>query len=443
MNANRGFRQTEIGLIPVEWEVVMLGNSDVCDVVMGQSPPSETYNDEGMGLPFFQGKADFGFRHPVPKIWCTASQRKALPGDILLSVRAPVGDVNIATTQSCIGRGLAAIRAKSKADSEFLFYSLMKEKDTLDSLGTGATFRAINKDTVLSFKLSLPPPSEQRAIASVLSTIQAAVEAQQKLIATLRELKQATMAKLFREGLRGEPLKVTKIGEVPESWEVVELHDVVDVKSGKRLPKGLALVDSKSSYPYIRIVDMKNNSVNLRDIKYLLPEIRQRIQKYIVTSEDVYISIAGTTGLVGIVPKVLDGANLTENAARLVIRDETRIGKQYLMYSLASDIGQAQVKTLTTQTSQPKLALSRIETIQIGLPLPDEQRGIAHVLRIVDDRTTDAEKKRDALQALFKAMLHQLMTAQLRVTDVDLPELNGEERGSLVIETDSNATRSA
>ncbi len=139
------------------WTKIALGDPEVTTIVMGQSPDSSTYNKEGIGLPFFQGKVDFGLRHPKPSTWCSAPSRTAEPGDILMSVRAPVGDVNIATEKCCIGRGISAIRAAARAYNEFLFYCLLHHKTGLDSLGTGATFKAINKDTLYSFEIRLPP----------------------------------------------------------------------------------------------------------------------------------------------------------------------------------------------------------------------------------------------------------------------------------------------
>jgi type I restriction enzyme S subunit len=129
----------------------------------------------------------------------------------------------------------------------------------------------------------------------------------------------------------------------------------------------------------------------------------------------VYISIAGTTGLVGTVPEDLDGANLTENAAKLVIKDKKRLLKHFLVYALAGEGGQMEISQRTTKTSQPKLALMRIRQIPIPFPSPAEQRQIADKLSLVGQKITAEEQRKAALQALFKTMLHQLMTGRIRV----------------------------
>jgi type I restriction enzyme S subunit len=104
--------------LPSGWQWFKLG--DVCDIIAGQSPPGDTYRTSPTGLPFFQGKADFGLRHPVARAWCASPIKVAEPGDILISVRAPVGPTNVAEVRCCIGRGLAAIRPRSTVDRDFI-----------------------------------------------------------------------------------------------------------------------------------------------------------------------------------------------------------------------------------------------------------------------------------------------------------------------------------
>jgi type I restriction enzyme S subunit len=139
--------------LPKGWEVKKLG--EVCEIIMGQSPPSDTYNFDGRGLPFFQGKAEFTDIYPVVQKWCDSPNKIAEPMDILLSVRAPVGTTNIANQKCCIGRGLAAIRFENY---KFIFYFLRSIEQELDKKGTGTTFRAISGETIRTTEIPLPPP---------------------------------------------------------------------------------------------------------------------------------------------------------------------------------------------------------------------------------------------------------------------------------------------
>lgn len=148
------------------WQKVSL--IDAAEVVMGQSPPGSSYNEVGVGKPFFQGKAEFGDRYPTVKKWTTAGTKSALAGDILMSVRAPVGPTNIANVDCVIGRGLAAIRAKAITNQTYLLWTLRSIESDIAAKGVGTTFSSISGSALRSTSLALPPLSIQARIVEVL-----------------------------------------------------------------------------------------------------------------------------------------------------------------------------------------------------------------------------------------------------------------------------------
>jgi type I restriction enzyme S subunit len=152
--------------MPRGWKLNPL--RELADVIAGQSPPSETYRDEPTGLPFFQGKTDFGPLHPIARKWCDQPYKVAEVGDVLLSVRAPVGPTNIANVRSCIGRGLCAIRPRRDLDRRYLLYFLRSIEPSLAALGSGNTFHAVSTKQVASLQIPTPPLSDQRRIADRL-----------------------------------------------------------------------------------------------------------------------------------------------------------------------------------------------------------------------------------------------------------------------------------
>jgi type I restriction enzyme, S subunit len=154
--------------LPYGWQLASL--DETCEIVMGQSPPSETYNSNAEGLPFFQGKAEFGSLYPTPVKWCAKPNKIARAGDILISVRAPVGPTNIAREICCIGRGLAAVRPKVGMDSRYFLYYLRYIEPEWESQATGSTFSAISGDILRSRSVPLAPLNEQRRIVAEIET---------------------------------------------------------------------------------------------------------------------------------------------------------------------------------------------------------------------------------------------------------------------------------
>ena len=201
--------------IPKGWKWVKLG--EVAEVKLGQSPESKYYNDKGIGLPFLQGNKTFGYRYPEIDMFCSNPIKIARKGEILISVRAPVGDINITNQDICIGRGLASINSLFN-QNEFLFYFLKYSKNDLLASETGTVFGSINKDILNNFPIPLPPLPEQKAIAEVLSSIDDKIDLLHRQNKTLEEMAMT----LFRQWFMGDNI----------SNDIIELGSLVDIISG-------------------------------------------------------------------------------------------------------------------------------------------------------------------------------------------------------------------
>lgn len=228
-------------IVPPTWEAVPL--SDVATVIQGQSPPGATYNTDGKGLPFFQGKAEFTDLSPVATKWCSQPTKIAEPGDVLISVRAPVGPTNLANVECCIGRGLAAIRLLGGIPSKFFLYYLRYSESDIASKGIGTTFSAITGDDLKNHVVLIPPLREQLRIVAVIEThltrLDDAMAALERARAKLRRyrasvLKAAVEGRLVpteaelarKEGREFEPASVLLdriLTERRRRWEESEL----------------------------------------------------------------------------------------------------------------------------------------------------------------------------------------------------------------------------
>ena len=193
------------------WPTKKLG--EVADIVMGQSPPSSSYNERGEGLPFFHGKAEFGEIYPIPVKYCSSPSRIAEANDILMSVRAPVGNINLAKEKSCVGRGLGALRAKKNILNQmFLFYFMKKNENNWSRLSTGSTFSAIKGSSLRNFEIPLPPLNTQKTIVERMDKIAEAQKLNDELIQKADELFQSLLHKELNPA--GKDWEVKKLGEV-------------------------------------------------------------------------------------------------------------------------------------------------------------------------------------------------------------------------------------
>ena len=212
---------------------------EICNITMGQSPSSATYNENGDGLPFFQGAADFGKKFPMTRVWCSSPLKIAYAGDILISVRAPVGTMNIATSECCIGRGLAAIKVDEDAcDSNYFWFALESKISELNNKGSGSTFKAISKSILEETEIPLPELEEQRKIAKILTGIENISFARQQQLAKLDELVKARFVEMFGDVIHND-----------KKWKEYRFSDITSSRLGKMLDAKQQT--GKHSFPYL------------------------------------------------------------------------------------------------------------------------------------------------------------------------------------------------
>ena len=391
------------------WRVVRLG--DTCNIIMGQSPPSTTYNNEGLGMPFLQGKAEFTELFPHPTKYCTKQLKVCPKGSVLMSVRAPVGNVNLADREYIIGRGLTSISLK-RGNNRFLFYLLLHSKKELESKSSGSTFKSINKTTINDFRIPLPSLPEQRAIAHVLQTIQEAKSTRQREIALERERKAALMDFLFSHGTKDEPRKETEFGEIPESWEVVQLQEIANLRRENVKPE-----DNQN----LNFVGLEHINSGDSTLKRWGDASKMKSAKNHFYPDDV---------LYGKLRSYLDKAVIAEmegicSTDILVFTANSKTVPRFLVYLLHTEAFVNHAVVTSTGISHPRTSWNSLGKFTFALsPLP-EQRAIADVFQAIDKKTAALEQEVKFMDELFHAMLDELMTGQrsavpLIDTDMDV-----------------------
>lgn len=393
-----------------------LGDSNVATLIMGQSPDSVTYNREKKGLPFYQGKTDFGLISPTPRVWCSAPLRLAKAGDTLISVRAPVGDVNLASEDCCLGRGIAAARSSSQTNPLFLFFALASVKSQFEALSTGTTFQSVNKTAIENLEIPFPLRSEQEKIAAVLWKIQRAIEVEIKMIAASHELKQSTLRKLFAHGVRNGPQKETEIGSIPESWDLLPLSKICSFASGGTPSK--ARPDYwKGTIPWASPKDMKKP--RLRDVQDHISQAGLEAGSTLVPANSLFVVIRGMI-LMRDVPVALTEVPMAFNQDMKAILPGERVAADYLLYAFSAFKGMLFQKVGRSAHGTRTLISPELAKFLVPVPPLEDQKEIATILHTIDRKISVHERRRSALSDLFLTLLSQLMTAQIRVDKLDI-----------------------
>lgn len=339
-------------------------------------------------------------------------------GDVLLSKDGTVGKTLLfsQSEESLVFlSSIAIIRPEQSILCGEYLNQYLKDTNTLDRLTNtkiGSAIKRIVLRDIKSTKIVLPTINEQEKIALILLVVDEQIDNTEKLIEKNQKLKKGLMQELLTKGIGHIKFKKTEIGEIPEEWDVKKVGDICEVKGGKRLPKGYQLEDEDNAFPYIRVADMYMGGIRQDDIKYVPKDIVDKIKNYKISKDDLFISVAGTLGIVGQVPYELDGANLTENADKLC---NIQINKLYLMKVLQSNIIQSIIEAEQTKSAQPKLALTRIKEFLIPVPSDIEQVRIASILVEVDEKIEEYENKKQKLEELKKGLMQQLLTGRIRV----------------------------
>jgi type I restriction enzyme S subunit len=324
-------------------------------------------------------------------------------------------DNQIASTAFCIVRA-----NRQEAVPRFLYYALQTEffNEEVAKFQSGASYPAVNDKDVLNQIIALPLSPEQEKIAAVLWTIQRAIEVEAKLSANARELKQSAMRQLFTLGLRNERQRETEIGLIPKSWRIVECDSICEmITVGIVVKPASHYVDN--AVPAFRSLNIREDRLDTNKIVFISKKANDTIlSKSKLRTDDVLVVRTGYPGTSCVVPPEYNGANCID---LVIVRPKQNIVlSAFLSRFFNSESGCSQALRSSTGLAQQHLNVGAVKRTLIPIPAIAEQKEIAAILQTIDRKISVHERKRAALSDLFQTMLHQLMTAQIRVDKLDI-----------------------
>ena len=385
--------------VPEGWEIKPF--SSLASINMGQSPESEFVNENQEGIAFLQGNADFGDINPKELYWVKVPKKLAKKDDILISVRAPVGDMNMADKEYCIGRGLSALTIK-KINQKFGFYALFQERIQLDRLAQGSTFLAIGKNDFDKLLIKYPKEKkEQEKIAKILSTLDNAIESTTRIIEKEKNIKTALMQELLTNGIdkngqirtpQTHTYKQSELGLIPDEWEVDSIENHAKIITGDKDTQD-RLDDGE--YPF-----------------YVRSQTIERINTYSFDGEAVLTAGDG----VG-VGKVFHFVNEKFDFHQRVycIHDFSEKLNSSFFFEYFRTYFIEQVNKYSAKGSVDSVRYDMIALMNIPLPTFEEQKQIAKILTTQDKKIEIEETNLDKLKELKKGLMNDLLSGVVRV----------------------------
>lgn len=379
---------------------------EFANVNMGQSPKSEFYNTKGEGMPFLQGVRTFGDMYPYIDTFTTKAHKIAEKGEILFTVRAPVGDVNICPEKICIGRGLASI---SSENNIFLYYLLRNSKKKFNNVSTGTIYSSINKKELENLEFMIPNNDDCIKIANILFSIDKKIEVNNKIIANLEEQAQAIFKSWFVdfEPFQDGNFVESELGLIPEGWEVKKLKEVFEFKKGRK-PK---VLDEKKEENYI---------------PYLVKGVIDGSENPKFTNEEKIVKINGLDTFM-----LMDGANsgniyygfkgaLGSTFSLLETRDKKYDDILYWFLKINEKI----IKNQNTGSAIPHANKDFIYSMNIAVPDNCKNDKISKVLRDFRRKIIYNNEENKKLAEIRDALLPKIMSGEIDVSNI---KIKGEE----------------
>ena len=391
-------------------------------VLMGQSPPSSACSENGDGLPFIQGNAEFGIRYPKPRMRCSSPTRIAESGDLLLSVRAPVGALNEAPTRMVIGRGLSALRFADQ-DREFAWHALMWSASALNRVAQGSTFVAVSRQDVESLRIPWFDGGNQR-IAIMLDTVDEAIARTEAVIAKLKQVRTGSIHDLLTRGLdehgqlrdpiaHPEQFQDSPLGPIPREWQYQTLQEACDWVSGGTPDRSHASW-WRGTVPFLTPKDMK--SFELHDTSEHVTDEAVNAGSRLMPTNTVFIVVRGMI-LAHTFPVCLCLRPFAFNQDIKAVRSRGRLTNRFLAQWFAANAALFLRKATEATHGAKKLDTNELHRAAIGVPSSEEQESIVDRIQAIDAIANKEAATLAKLDVLKSGLMTDLLTGRVRVPE--------------------------
>lgn len=383
-----------------EWVKQSLGKT--VEIIMGQSPDSKNYTDNPNDYILVQGNADMQNGRVIPRVWTTQVTKLAEKGDLILSVRAPVGDIGKTDYNVVLGRGVAAIKG-----NEFLFQLLtkMKQSHYWSKFSTGSTFESINSNDIKSAEIYLPSIEEQSAIGSLFRTLDDLLVSYKDNLANYQSLKTTMLSKMFPKA--GQTVPEIRLDGFTGEWKFSSIGEQADITklAGFEFTKHVVYSD-EGEIPAIRGLNVKNQKINLSDVKYIDRSDFSKLNRSKLIENDLLFTYVGTVGEVARVPENVLWY-LAPNVSR--IRLNRTLDSRFVLYQMTSNrFKQKQISPLIATSSQPALSMANIRKFIISFTTLPEQQAIGSYFSNLDNLINSHQEKISQLETLKKKLLQDM-----------------------------------
>ncbi len=370
-------------------EYIALKN--ICKINMGQSPDSSSYNDNKDGIPFFQGNADFGEKYPVTRVWCNAPIKVAQPNDILISVRAPIGALNFAKEECCIGRGLAALTPdRSKVSLEFIYWVLKWKKAELNSKGTGSTFKAISRKVLEETLVPAIDFEKQYEYAEILGKTYSVIKKYKKELNCLDGLIKARFVEMF-----GDPRSN------PFGFEKKRLKDTCKVITGNTPSR--AIEEYYGDYiEWIKTDNIVSGILNPTQATESLSEKGMNVGRTVEKDSILMACIAGSIASIGRVC-ITDRTVAFNQQINAVVPEQYNILFLYVLFQMSKDYLVEDIN----MALKGILSKSKLEEKEFIIPPMDLQEQFSDFVKQVDKSKVAVQKALDETQMLFDSLMQE------------------------------------